>query len=117
MNTTIHLARMGFYSHHGCFKEEQVIGTRFSVDLWLTYDASRAAATDDVSDAVNYADVYRTVEREMAVPSHLLECVATRIIEAVRAEFPSVTSARLRICKLNPPLGGQMDHVSVEMEG
>ena len=117
MNTTIHLAHMNFYSHHCCFEEERAIGTRFSVDLWLTYDAARAAATDDVSDAVNYALVYQTVQREMAVPSHLLECVAKRIIDAVKAEFPPVTSVRVKICKLNPPLGGQMDHVSVEMEG
>lgn len=117
MNTTIHLARMNFYSHHGCFEEERAIGTRFSVDLWLTYDAARASVTDDVSDAVNYALVYQTVHREMAVPSHLLECVAKRIIDAVKTEFLPVTSVRVKICKLNPPLGGQMDHVSVEMEG
>lgn len=116
MNTTIHLARMNFYSHHGCFEEERAIGTRFSVDLWLTYDAARASVTDDVSDAVNYALVYQTVQREMAIPSRLLECVAKRIIDAVKAEFPPVTSVKVRVCKLNPPLGGQMDHVSVEME-
>lgn len=117
MNTTIHLARMNFYSHHGCFEEERAIGTRFSVDLWLTYDAAHAAVTDDVSNAVNYALVYQTVQREMAVPNRLLECVSKRIIDAVKAEFPPVTSVKVRVCKLNPPLGGQMDHVSVEMEG
>ena len=66
---------------------------------------------------MNYALVYQTVQREMAIPSRLLECVAKRIIDAVKAEFPPVTSVKVRVCKLNPPLGGQMDHVSVEMEG
>ena len=117
MNTTIHLADMQFYSHHGCFEEEHIIGTRFSVDLWLTYDASRAAATDDVNDSVNYALVYQTVQRVMGEPSHLLEHVARRMIEAVKGDFPAVITVKAKICKLNPPLGGQMSHVSVEMEG
>ncbi len=112
----ITLNNMRFYAYHGCFEEERVIGTRFSVDLTLEYDATTAARTDDVANAVNYALVYQTVKRVMAVPQHLLETVAQHIVEAVHNEFPAVTRAKVKVCKLNPPLGGQLDYVAVETE-
>ena len=113
---TITLNNMHFYAYHGCFEEEQKIGTRFSVDLTLEYDGTKAAATDNVEDAVNYALVYQTVKKEMMIPSHLLENVATRIIRAVKADFPAVQWVKVKVCKLNPPLGGQLDYVAVEAE-
>lgn len=112
----ITLSSMKFYAYHGCFEEEQKIGTRFSVDLTLDYDATKAAATDNVEDAVNYALVYQTVQREMMVPSHLLENVAARIIRAVKTDYPAVQRVKVKVCKLNPPLGGQLDYVAVEAE-
>ena len=116
MNAVINISGMQFYSHHGCFEEERTIGTRFVVDLTLSYDATKAALTDNVEDAVNYALVYQTVKREMMSPSHLLENVATRIIRAIKTEYPAVQRVKVKVCKLNPPLGGQLDFASVEVE-
>ena len=112
----ITIDNMEFYSHHGCFAEEQAIGTRFRVNLRLETDTSRAQLSDDISHTVNYLEVYQTVKRQMAVPSHLLEHVAHRIATAVREEFPAVQHVWVRLSKLNPPLGGQMESVSVEIE-
>jgi len=35
---------MQFYAYHGCFKEEQVIGTHFAVDLSVETDNQPALA-------------------------------------------------------------------------
>ena len=43
---------------------------------------------DDLDGTVNYADLYATVEAEMAQPSLLLENVAYRITQAVKKNFP-----------------------------
>ena len=106
---------MRFYAHHGCFTEERTIGTHFRVDLCVETDTSRAEVSDSIADTVNYLDVYQTVRREMEQSSNLLEHVAHRIGECVLKEYPAVQSVTVKVYKLNPPLGGQMDSVSVEL--
>ncbi len=108
---------MKFYSHHGCFEEERIAGTRFVVDLTLECDLTRAAATDNIEDTVDYVSVYQTVQQVMDEPAHLLETLAARIIEAIKRAFSAITNVRVKICKLNPPLSVQTDFVAVEMEG
>ena len=111
----IRIDGMSFYAHHGCFDTEQTIGTRFRVDVAMRVDTSRAERSDDLNDTVNYADVYQVVKREMQQPSHLLEHVAHRIASAIQAAFGSVEQVEVKVSKLNPPLGGKMDAVSVEI--
>lgn len=106
---------MEFFSYHGCFKEEQIIGTRFTVDIFLETDTAGAEQTDDLSKTVNYQAVYGCVREEMAIPSKLLEHVGRRILDRIRKEFPAVTACRLKISKMNPPVGGKVERVSVEL--
>ncbi len=113
----ISIEGMEFFAYHGCFKEEQVIGTKFHCDLFLEVDTTKAEQTDNLNDTVNYQEVYQVLKAEMAVKSKLLEHVGRRILEKVKAQFPQVEHARLKIRKLNPPLGGKMDFVSIELEG
>jgi dihydroneopterin aldolase len=107
---------MRFYAHHGCFSQERAIGTHFVVDLSFNTDTTRAEQSDSIADTVSYLDVYQTVKREMQQPSNLLEHVARRVGEAVLKEYPAVTDIKVKVSKMNPPLGGQMHSVSVELE-
>ncbi len=111
----ITINNMRFYAHHGCFEQERKIGTYFRVDLAFEADTCRAEVSDNIVDTVNYLDVYQVVKREMEIPSNLLEHVARRIGEGVRHSFPAVESVNVKVSKLNPPLGGQMESVSVEV--
>ncbi|MDK2909501.1 MAG: 7,8-dihydroneopterin aldolase/epimerase/oxygenase [Bacteroidales bacterium] len=111
----IALGQMEFWAYHGCFEEEQVIGTRFMVDLELSVDTSRAEKTDHLHDTVNYQAVYRVVKKEMETSSKLLEHLGRRILEAIHSKFPSVTHAKIKIAKLNPPLGGKIGSVSITL--
>ena len=107
---------MEFYAYHGCFEEERKIGTWFNVDLSLEVDTSKAEKSDNLEDTVNYQAVYQVVKEQMMIPSHLLENVARRILDAVGKNFPAVSYAWVKVKKMNPPLGGVMDSVSVEIE-
>lgn len=107
---------MRFYAHHGCFEQERVIGTHFRVDLSFTTDTSKAEISDNIVDTVSYLDVYQVVKAEMMTPSHLLEHVARRVGERVLADFLAVDTVNVKVSKLNPPLGGQMDSVSVTLD-
>ena len=111
----IRINAMHFYAHHGCFEQERAIGTNFRVDLCFETDTNSAEHTDNIVDTVSYLDVYQVVKREMAVPSNLLEHVGRRICDAVLAQFPAVERVTATVHKLNPPLGGQMESVSVEI--
>lgn len=111
----ITLNGMRFYAFHGCFAEEQKIGTYFTVDVAFETNTSRAQRSDDIADTVSYLDVYHTVKREMMIPSHLLEHVGDRIGEALLEEYPAIESVCVSVSKMNPPLGGQLDSVTVEI--
>ena len=115
--TTIQLTGMRFYAYHGCFEEEQKIGTHFIVDVTLTYDAEAAIAGDDVEKSVNYLLVYRTIQRVMNEPKHLIETVADLIVREIKSDFPQVQHVTVKVCKLNPPLDGKTEYVAVQMEG
>ncbi len=104
----VELVDMEFFACHGCFEEERIIGNKFVVNLWVECDCRRPSQTDNIEDALNYQSLYDIVKREMAIPSHLLEHVAGRILKGVKEEFPYVSSAQVRIDKLNPPLGGKV---------
>ena len=112
----VSINNMRFYAHHGCFEQERQIGTHFSVDLSFEADTSKAEVSDSIEDTVNYLSVYQTVKAQMEQPSHLLEHVARRIGEAVLRQYPPVSYVNVKVSKLNPPLGGQMDSVSVSLE-
>ncbi|MBQ9725625.1 MAG: dihydroneopterin aldolase [Neisseriaceae bacterium] len=80
-------------------------------------DTSKAEITDNIDDTVDYSKVYAVIKQEMSVSSHLLEHVGRRIISAIKKEFKDIEKISLKISKLNPPVGRQMDNVSVILEG
>jgi dihydroneopterin aldolase len=112
---TIAIEGMQFFSYHGHFEEESIIGTKFLLDLYLETDTSKAEQSDKLEDTVNYLAVYLVVKKQMQQKSYLIEHVARRILDAVMLEFPEVEKAELKFRKLNPPLGGQMDSVSIRL--
>ena len=116
-NVTILLTGMRFYAYHGCFEEEQKIGTHFIVDVGLTYEAEAAVAGDEVEKSVNYQLVYKTIQKVMNEPRHLIETVADRIVHEIKSDFPQVQHVMVKLCKLNPPLDGKTEYVAVQMEG
>jgi dihydroneopterin aldolase len=113
---TITLEGMEFFAFHGCFKEEQIIGTRFIIDLEIDSDTRRAEQTDHLKDTLDYVYLYKCVKREMEQKSFLLEHVANRISVAIQQEFPAITGLRLKIAKINPPIGGKMQQVCYKID-
>ena len=91
------------------------MGGEFLVDLRVGYPIADAMQSDEVSDTLNYAELYQLVKREMEIPSKLLEHVAGRIVSAVGEQFPKVSSIHLKITKKNPPMGADCDGAGVEL--
>jgi dihydroneopterin aldolase len=114
--SVISIEGMEFFAYHGCFAEEQIIGTKFRVDIFMEVDTSKAEISDDLHDTVNYQSVFMLVKDEMKIKSKLLEHVGRRVLDKLKSTFPEVKKAKIKIRKLNPPLGGKMDFVSLELE-
>jgi len=111
----IRIEQMEFYSFHGCFEEERIVGNRFIVDLEMETDMSRACATDRIENALNYQTAYDLVKKEMKTNSYLLEHIACRILDALFSNFPELEKASVKVAKMNPPMGGKIRSVSVEI--
>ena len=109
----IKLNGMEFYAYHGCYREEQMTGNTFIVDITLDTDMERASKSDIICDALNYAEVYEVVKREMTIRSCLLEHLTGRVLDRLFEHFPQLNSAEISIAKLNPPIGGKMQSVAV----
>lgn len=109
------IEHMEFYAFHGHYKEEQIVGNRFLVDLEIETDMTRAAESDELADAVNYQHAYRIVREEMKKKSKLLENIAKRILDALYREMNGIQKATVTIRKMNPPMGGQIKSVNVTL--
>jgi dihydroneopterin aldolase len=113
---TIKLKNIRTFSYHGCLVEEGKIGSDYSVDLEIKTDLRKSSISDNLADTVDYVLLNQIVEEEMAIRSDLLEHVARRIIVRIFAEAPSVSRIKIGVSKLNPPIGGDVEAVTIEME-
>ncbi|MCG6187881.1 dihydroneopterin aldolase [Maribellus maritimus] len=111
----IEIERMQFYAFHGHYKTERVVGNNFEVYLRFETDCSTAAISDNLNDTTNYQEVYNLVKKEMQNTSHLLEHVAQRILNSLFKNFPEIKNAQVKISKINPPMGGEIEKVSVTL--
>lgn len=92
-----------------------LIGSDYRVDLEITADLSQPAASDKLSETVDYVHLNNIVKEEMAVRSNLLEHVAQRIIDRIFSEINEVTQVMVEVSKINPPIGGDVESVSVKL--
>jgi dihydroneopterin aldolase len=113
---TIKLKNIRTFSYHGCLVEEGKIGSDYRVDLEVKTDLKISAETDDLHDTVDYVLLNKIVVTEMAIRSHLLEHVAKRIINKILTESKMVTNVKVAVSKINPPIGGDVEMVTIEME-
>jgi dihydroneopterin aldolase len=113
---TINIRGIHVYAYHGCLPEEAIIGGDYVVNIALKGDFSKAASADTLEDTVDYVDVYKIVKKEMGIRSKLIEPVALRIAENLKSTFPAVTSLTVEVIKKNPPIGGNVNEVSVVLE-
>ncbi|AFK05362.1 dihydroneopterin aldolase [Emticicia oligotrophica DSM 17448] len=102
----ISLEGLEFFAYHGYYDEEQKIGSKFSIDIAITADLSKAAQEDKLKLTVNYEEVYRIIADVMQEKHRLLEHIAYKIIESIRLQFPHIEGVTVNVSKFNPPLGG-----------
>jgi len=117
MKHKIHVRGIRCYAFHGCMEEEARIGGNYRVDVAIDTDFSKAAASDELSETVDYCAVQRIVEEEMAIRSKLIEHVGQRIFSRIYQELRGIQQLSVEIHKLSPPIDGDTEEVSIVIEG
>jgi dihydroneopterin aldolase len=111
----IQIENMEFYSFHGHFREEQIVGNKFILDLTIETDMKIPSESDNLRDAVDYQRLYQIIKLQMDKKSHLLEHIAGRIIDSIYAEMTGIQKVTVKVSKMNPPMGGKIGSVSILM--
>ena len=99
------------YAHHGVFEHERREGQVFRIDLVLGLDTAAAAASDALSDTVDYGtlvdNVVAAVERD---PVDLIETLVQRVADVVLLDR-RVEWTRVTVHKPNAPIRATFDDV------
>ena len=78
-----------FYSFHGLYAEEKLLGALFGVDV-------------SVECEINYELILNSVKTQMAIPQDLIETVAQYIISDLKLAFQQAQHIEVTIHKPNP---------------
>lgn len=104
------------HSNHGCLKEERLIGSDYRIDLEVQTNLSKPSVSDKLPETVDYVHLNNIVKEEMAIRSKLLEHVANRILDRIFLEIALVRKAEVQVSKINPPIGGDVESVTIILE-
>ncbi len=96
----IHLSSIAINTIIGINDWEKKNKQPLFIDLTLTYDATQAAQSDDISHAVDYDSLTRAIIKH-AEENHynLLETLAEKLLELVFTQHETVTHALIHIKK------------------
>ena len=98
----------------GVYEWEKRVPQTLQFDLDIALPDSRACQTDDIKDALNYADIVRRIQSELASRHfHLLEALAEHIAQILLNDFKAPW-VKISIAKLNAIRGSKMVGVSIE---
>lgn len=116
MKHCVEINGIKIYAFHGCLPEEEKIGGRYTVDVYLETDFSEAAANDDLSKTVDYVVVNKIVKEEMAIRSKLIEHVGQRIYFQLKKTVKNIDFLRVKVTKVCPPINGDVNNVAIIIE-
>ena len=116
MQNVIRIKKATFYGYHGVRSEEQSVGGKFEADVDLYTDFSEAAGKDTLSETIDYHKVYSFLYHlALEQKYYLIEALATKVADELLKKFEKIDRVAVRIRKNNPPLGGVVDCVEVEV--
>jgi dihydroneopterin aldolase len=116
MQNIIRLKKVSFYAYHGVFQQEKDMGGKFEADIDIYTDFSHAALKDKLGSTIDYEKVYKTIIGISESKKYfLIETLAVKVVDEIFSGFPSIQQIAIRIRKNNPPIGGLVDSVEVEV--
>ena len=115
MKDVIRLVGLSFYGYHGLTAAEKETGRIFEVDCELELDLAPAGHSDDITDTVDYSQVYTSIRDVVEGKAYaLLERLAADLAGILLDKFP-IYGVTLKVRKINPPVAGQVRYIELEV--
>jgi dihydroneopterin aldolase len=112
----INLKDAEFFAYHGFYPEEQLLGSRFMVDIAVGFVPDAKLTEDEIAHTINYERLYIIACEEMSNTRKLIETVAQSIFDRIQQKYPYVKQIKVAVKKLNPPMKGKVGHSSVVID-
>jgi dihydroneopterin aldolase len=112
---TVALHGAEFFSRHGFYPEEQLLGCNFLVDIAVGFIPVGDLNEDNLANTVNYEQLYTITQQQMQQPKKLIETLAQAIIDDIKKQYAFIETATVTIKKLNPPMRGRVAHSGVSI--
>jgi dihydroneopterin aldolase len=107
------LTGLACWGHHGVFEHERREGQQFLIDLVLGIDTASAAASDDLSETVDYGSLALSVKAAVEQdPVDLIETLAQRIAEVCLLDR-RVQWVRVTVHKPDAPIDATFSDVAL----
>ncbi len=104
------------YSFIGCMNEEKKIGSEYETNIEISFLCDFEKLKDNLENTVDYVTVSKVVDDEMKNTCNLLETVINRIGNKLLRIDNKINSVAVEIKKINPPIVGVAQFVSVKDE-
>ena len=114
MADRIELTGLECFGYHGVFEEEKRTGQPFIVDITCWLNFSEAAADDDLTKTINYAELAEVAAEILEGPVRdLIETVATDVANAAMRRFEELYAVEVTIHKPKAPIPRTFGDVAV----
>ena len=107
---------MTFYAYHGYYPQEQIVGGRYTIDVYITLNNTQAAYTDNLNHTVNYEQILAICQQQMQTPKRLVETVAQQVLDEISGLSPQINHTKVRITKHYPPMNNLVEKIFIEIE-
>ncbi len=98
----------------GVYEWEKRVPQTLQIDLDIALPNSTACTTDNIKDALNYADIVRRIQSELASRHfHLLEALVEHIAQILLNDFHAPW-VKVSVAKLHAIRGSKMVGISIE---
>lgn len=112
----ISISGLEVFAHHGVFREENVLGQKFVVDVSMKVSTRKAGMTDDIKESVDYGSVCNEICSIMKGRNYkLIETVAEEIATDILLKYDTVKSVDVKVSKPWAPVMVHVDTVSVQI--
>jgi dihydroneopterin aldolase len=108
---TIHLHNLQFFSFHGLYQEERVLGGRYEVNADISFKTGEKIAL--LEQTIDYVKIYHIIKQQMNMPTALLETVAEDLALRMYESDTRITSVNISLKKINPPIANFQGSVAV----
>lgn len=111
---TISLEEMKFYSGHGIYPEEKIIGNDFMVNVSVSIEDKEPVK--HLSQTIDYVKIYDIISQEMNKATPMLEILAYSCISLIKEAFPQSKTIKIKISKLHPPMKGEIGKSTISLD-